>query len=633
MDVIADTQRRVTRSIFPAFAALSILLASVDVGAQDLGTAPFSQADAFVEKASAALASGSPSAAIDLATSALELAPHDSEALLVRARAELADRTLTGAAIDDLRGAVASGTWRTSTAAMAQAALAGVLLRTGKLAEARSLAGPLARSLPQDPQALLLLARVQDAAGDVVVDRTLADAAARFPLVEDFRLLAARRLEARGRKADALAVVATGLKLNPSSLPLLLASARLQPAGQRANAVNAYLQKGGTDPLAALIGMESAPRDRARFLQQFLSAGGLTRQDLVDRAVAAVKDDKTLARTLQDALSTYSGTRDLDANGDGFWEEHWSFVKGVVTEWRREPAEDGVSQYAATFLAGKPSSLIWEPTPGIRYTARYSQYPFLVSVNTTPGTTLFLVPYSMSFPFLQSAATPAGLAPRMAQRIRPPSPGSLLAASFRREETGSDGLAVVRSTTLAKGVPTYSEEDLDGDGRIDHRVWYVDGIPSRGERVMQDGSLLRESWQAGRLVSAESDTNGDGKIDYRETYGAVPARSWDFNEDGLPDSRETAGAGGTIVRELSTKLNGVFDLRVTYSGTRIIGVVRSGESARIVEDPDRGVTWIGDPAPAGSAPDLARGEGLQTIGGRDYLVFRLAGVVYAEATR
>jgi hypothetical protein len=397
--------------------------------------------------------------------------------------------------------------------------------------------------------------------------------------------------------------------------------------------VKTYIQKGGADPLGALIGLESVPKSRPQYLDAFLAGNGLGRQDLVDRAVAAVKDDKALARRLQDALASYTGTRELDANGDGFWEEQWSFDKGVVTEWRREPAQDGIPQYVATFQAGKPSSLSWEPAPGSRYTARYSQYPFLVSVNTAPGSTLFLVPYSTSFPFLQASAFPAGMAPRIAQRISAPSPSALLAAGFRREERAPGGSAVMQTATLAHGVPTYSEEDLDGDGVMDHRVWYVNGSPVRGERQLQDGSVLHETWKDGRLAAAEADTNGDGKIDYRETYGASPARTWDYNEDGIPDSRETTGTGDTIIRELSTKLNGVFDLRVTYRGARIVGVTRSGVAARVVEDASRGVTWIGDPAPAGSAPDTSRGEGLQTIGGREYLLFRLAGVLYAEATR
>jgi hypothetical protein len=43
------------------------------------------------------------------------------------------------------------------------------------------------------------------------------------------------------------------------------------------------------------------------------------------------------------------------------------------------------------------------------------------------------------------------------------------------------------------------------------------------------------------------------------------------------------------------------------------------------------VTWIGRPAPGTGAPDVTQADGIQSIAGRQYLVFRLAGVLYAEA--
>jgi hypothetical protein len=186
---------------------------------------------------------------------------------------------------------------------------------------------------------------------------------------------------------------------------------------------------------------------------------------------------------------------------------------------------------------------------------------------------------------------------------------------------------------LSRGAPAYAEEDLDGDGLMDHRLWYADGVPSRGERLLPGGPLVRETWRNGSLAAGESDTDGDGRIDYRETYGDKPSKSWDYNEDGTPDSRETTEPDGAIVRELSTRLNGVFDVRVSWRGGRITGVSRGGISVRVVEDRARQVTWIGEPGPSGARPDPAAGDGLQVIGGAEYLVFRHSGVLYAEATQ
>ena len=102
---------------------------------------------------------------------------------------------------------------------------------------------------------------------------------------------------------------------------------------------------------------------------------------------------------------------------------------------------------------------------------------------------------------------------------RPPtdSPGS-----YRLEEYAADGVTLVRSTALAAGLPCLHGRILDGDGVLDHRVWYARRPAGSREpgpvekRVFQ----VTETWSDGRLASESIDTNGDGIPDYRETYGA-----------------------------------------------------------------------------------------------------------------
>ena len=71
-----------------------------------------------------------------------------------------------------------------------------------------------------------------------------------------------------------------------------------------------------------------------------------------------------------------------------------------------------------------------------------------------------------------------------------------------REEYGSDGVTLLRRTELSRGQKVYVEEDADGDGRLDHRVWFVNGRPVRGERSLSgDGVFpIKETWSGGKLV-------------------------------------------------------------------------------------------------------------------------------------
>jgi tetratricopeptide (TPR) repeat protein len=611
-------------------------LAAQTAGGSDAARA---QADAFIAQADAALASGSLQQARSLLASAFELSPDYSEALYRRARIAIAELSGTQGAIDDLRASLRMGTWKATAPSVVQQDLAEVLLRTGSFAEARTLLDPLVAAHPEDPRNLLLLARVSVRAGDREREsRVCADAVLRFPLVDEFRLLSSALFQRQGRLAAARAVIATGLSLHPDSLELLLEAARLEgDRKKRLTAVELYFGRGGRDPLSAVLALEASPKDRKKYLDLFLSLDGLTRQDLVDRTAAAVRGNTGLSRTLQSALTGFSGTRDLDRDADGFWEDRWFFDKGRVTGWRREPTQDGVARYSAGFSDRGPSTFMYALPTGVPVTLTFSRYPFIDSATTTQGARLFLVPYTLQCEFLQPAAGAhlAGTAPRIAERIAVPDPDTLRKDSFREERYAADGTTVVRRTGLSSGPRVFMEEDTDGDGVFDHRVWYVNGSPSRGERALTGNGLfqVRETWRDGKLEGASFDSDGNGKVEYRETYGVHPMKSWDYDEDGRDDCRESPGPGGAVLREFATSRNGVFDLRLSWREGRITHVAFAGRTVQVMPDPERGVTWIGLPPASGARPDLALHDGFQMVDGREYLIFRYGGVVYAEGVK
>jgi tetratricopeptide (TPR) repeat protein len=597
--------------------------------------ASLAQADAFLAQARPLVAAGSIDRARPLLQSALELAPDYSEALYLRARAGLSDRASTRQAMADLRRSLQEGSWTSTDPSSARQDLADLAIRTARLVEARLLVDQLAALNPEDSRNLLLRTRLLAASGDTALEeRALATAAVRFPLVDEFRLLSAALLQKSGRLAAARDVIATGLRLHPSALPLLLAGARLEPGARaRAAAVDRYVDAGGTDPAAAVVGLESSPARRGKYLDLFLRLGGLSRQDLVDRAVAAVKGSKEQAATLQSALARFTGMRDSDADGDGFWEERWELDSGSVTRWTREPAQDGVAQYSADFQAGMPVAFSYTTAEGAKVTLKYSRYPFLDSASEGNGETLSLAPYTLQCVFLRSSPTaPTGLAPRIASTIAAPTLARLRQSAFAAEERSPDGTRVVRHFDLSRGVPVFMEEDSTGDGVFDHRVWFENGVAVRGVKSLAGDGLfqVRETWREGRLASQAIDSDGDGKIDFRETFGVRPVRAWDYNEDGIDDSRELPGEGAATVQEFSTSLNGIFDLVIAWQGARIVSVTRQGERLGVVADSARAVTWIGRPAPPGLRLDLARRDGVQTLGARRYLLFRHDGITYAE---
>jgi tetratricopeptide (TPR) repeat protein len=536
--------------LFIVLAALIILSpGSLPLFSQTAGRdeAARDQADAFLAQADLAMASGSGAQALALLSSALELSPDYSEALYRRARVEREDRGLTLAAIADVRMALKQGTWKSTDPSAAEQLLAEILLRGGKPAEARMLLERLRTVHPEDSQNALLLARSFAKSRDPVREqRVLSDAAVRFPLVDDFRLLSAALLDGQGRRAEARNVIAVGLKVHPDSAPLLLAAARLErDARARIAAVDLYVGKGGTDPLGAVLALEASTRDRQKYLDLFLAQGGLGYQDLVNRVTVAVRGSKDLGRSLQSALSVFTGPRDLDGDGDGIWEDQWVFDKGIVTDWAREPAQDGVAQFSAQFAQGEPSSFTYAPRSGVTVTLKYSRYPFVESAALTPGGTLFLVPYTVQCVFLQTAVRGelAGAAPRPSGRIQTPTLEQLRKAAYRSEEYARDGVTLVRRSELSRGQKVYVEEDTDGDGRLDHRLWFVDGLPARGERSLTGDGIfpIKETWRAGKLVGEAVGA------DTHERYRA-PSR--------VPFGAAYSGQGGTVVRNFAAAFDG-----------------------------------------------------------------------------
>jgi hypothetical protein len=240
---------------------------------------------------------------------------------------------------------------------------------------------------------------------------------------------------------------------------------------------------------------------------------------------------------------------------------------------------------------------------------------------------------------------PTGLAPLAAAVISPPSAAQLEAGAYRREDSGTDarsaadsmpaGTTPVRVTELAHGRPVYGEEDTNGDGIMDRRTWYENGVAVRGSRapVPNGAFTVTETWKSGALASADFDQDRDGIVEYRELYGPRPMKMWDYNGDGRMDVREYPGTGGAVVRELSTAGDGIFDLRVTWNGPRIVRVQRNGTPLAVTADARRGVSWIGPPAPSGAVVDPAQPDGYYRIADREYLVFHYAGVTYAEGLK
>lgn len=589
-------------------------------------------ARSFFSQARSLYDSGDYAGAIRLLGAGLEFLPASADALYLRALIEMKDQAGARSAIADLAAALKARSWSEENPDRASLALADLYVRTGRFQDAVALLTPLRQSLPDEPRVLILLARAYGTTSPNLASQAAAEAVRRFPKEADGYLEASRLFQAAGNLRSASSAVSAGLRELPQSLPLMLhGAALLENSALRLKAADAYITAGGTDPEGAVIALESAPTDPQRYLSLFLDNGGLTRRDLTRRMALAAARYTPQASTLRSALESFSGNRDLDADRDGFWEERMEYVNGAPTAWIRDGNQDGVPEFTVRFASGRPETLTFPEFDGGSLSLHYELYPFIDSVTQTGVTTRTssLTPHVLGCPLQNdsggippdSGATPVFLVPSATQ---------IEQAAYRITETRPGSTAASARMDLESGRRLYLEEDLTADGVIDHRLWYENGVPTRGERALTgDGFMTREHYTAGKLTSITVDANGDGMVDYAEQYDAVTTRLWDYNEDGVWDARERPGAGSTVIREFSTALNGKLNLRITFKADRITGVEKDGKSLPVTPDAKKGVVWIGSPRTS-SVIDSRTPEGVVALGGRNYLVFRYAGVAYIE---
>ena len=560
-----------------------------------------------------------------LADTALEFHATSSEALYVKALVDLKSQDSTFRGIAEVRQAIAAHEWSETSPEAASQVLAASLVRTGAFQESLDLLQRLVVTEPQDVLDFELQVRALDGLGRLPEAARAAETlVARFPSDPHGYLLSAAIDAERGNWAAALTVVATGLFQLADNPALLLEAATLEADPQRRlAAVAAYSAKGGKDPLAAVLALESSPKDPVTYLNLFLQNDGLSHVELVGRAANAVAGSAA-ADQFRSALAAFTGIRDLNRDDEGFYEERWQYQAGKPVKWIRDANRGGLPDFTVDFSAGNPVDVTVPLAGAGDMTLRYKAYPFVDSVTETgaQGATEYdLNPDEVGCPLLADAK-PSPVVPTKAQ---------ILSAAYLEQDIVVSGL-IVRRIELAQGKSTYMEEDANRDGIMEHRVWFENGLPVRGVRdfATPGDARITEEYQAGMLSGITVDADGDGKTDYAEQYGAATVKLWDYNEDGTWDAKEFGSPDGSTVREFSTKLDGTFDLRVTFKAGKIASVQERGITLPVVPGQDKGTEWIGTPVSGVHvAPDAP--DGFITVGGRTFLVFRFADTTYVEA--
>ena len=591
-------------------------------------------AEQYLAQARLQAAAGAWSQAAALLERCLEFFPEYSEACLLQARISLREQEGTQAGRDWLARALASGTWTVTDPRQASTELAAVLVRTRRFAEARPVLAALSDGASgpglgawESPEAALLWGRALLGLGDPsAAARHLEPALARYPRDPRLYLELARARQALRQTAGALEVLGRGQRALPGSPELILAAARLErDRPRRLELLEEYSRRGGNNPAAAALALSLRPRSPASWQERFLSWGGTAAARPLADLLAFYR---TLPQPLLTAVQGYSGSRILDEDEDGFYEERYELQDGGLRGWVLDRDQDGIADARVRFEAGLPRSL---ESGSLEF--RYSSYPWLegITARDERGLRIYeLSPYKERL-VLFAGSPPFGSALLRLSSGRWPGEAEVARLSFAMRETASGPGGAERRYTLLAGQVARLEEAPDSSGRYGRVVEYSQGRPAAGRRDLdRDGTFeVSESYAGGQLSGLSEDRDGDGRPEYWERYGTEGSRHfWDYDGDGRADSRELQ-SGDSLVREFSSRRDGVFDAAAVFSAGRLVEFRRGGRALPVTPSPAAGWYWLGRPA---GRPERFLGlpDGLHRIDGGSFFIFTYGDRRYVE---
>jgi tetratricopeptide (TPR) repeat protein len=559
------------------FFLLSLLFGSEILAQESFNqSAEFRIAHGYFQQAQVLYRQGRYESAAGLLEASLEFFPDYSESAYLYARVYLLEQETTWKAIEYLEAAVQSDIWTETEPGSAAAELIRVYVRTGRYRDAQRLftaIGERGLGGRGSPDLSAQWARMLMGRGELAEAQTfLSEAVRRFPRSPELYTLLAEVLVRRGNWRAAGDVLERGTKEIPQEAELLYQLAVLEkdPARRR-QLVEAYLQAGGSDPGAALLGITGGGGAQQRFLDLFFRLGGNTRIGYLDALLDLVDAEEIAEQT-----RVYTGTRIRDRNRDGYYEQRYEYREGILTRWISDQDQDGIAEVIVDFEDGVPRNVTLrdgEVSPQLEY--RFREYPFLESAAFASGSSrreYRMVPYTVRRPVFVSIS--AG------QYLLEILPGlssdedSLRQNAYQRTEYSTNEAYPARSVRrvhLLEGRTVRVDELPDSAGNFTRTVFYEASVPVEGVRDLDgDGNPeIRELFRNGRLWKITLDQDGDGMKEFEQIIeSGSDWMYWDYNDDGLYDSRVFTGSDGTLVRGFSSGLNGAYNLTGSGGGSR-----------------------------------------------------------------
>lgn len=469
----------------------------------------------------------------------------------------------TAEGVSLIERAVKLDSWTDTSPLEARAVLAGVYLRTKRFRESLALLNSLQTSDVYSSEHARDRALAAYGADDVKgADAIFTSALNEFPEDRRIALSYIQTLIRRGLLSRARTIVERGEREFPDEPGFLLYKIALdRTASSRKSDFDLYRQKGGRDPAVALYLLDADNATFTAALDFFFNQKGDESVLLVESLLKGLLRNRPRRMEAIRRIGPLEGEKTVDADGDGYYEEKYSFKGNELETVVIDKNQDGMPEAEIEFKKKSPASITVLRPAGGATRFFYNGYPRLsrAEVTTREGSDEYeLIPDALRFAPIGVLPVPADFKLRVSwpTSVVSPAVSKIARASYSLTTDPADSRLPVRKWDLYAGRKTVLHEDTYRIGRFDRVVSYdAKGLPVRG-RIDLDGDgfyEITETYVRGTLTRIAYDENKDGRPDYWQD-AAGSTLEWDLNGDGTPDVIGRRGPDGRIVADYSRLL-------------------------------------------------------------------------------
>jgi len=502
---------------------------------------------------------------------ALEFYPDFSDALYLLARIYEKDQESTPLSLEYYTKALKASSWVSVPASSAQKRLAGLYLRIRRYTSALETLGAIKDKFSADVQLELIRAQALRGLGRIRTAQTVFRNALRvYPgYIELYTAYIDFLMDIRSF-AEARSVMEKGVGEFKNQPAILYYQAVLERKhSSKKELIDTYMALNGTRPEIALEVLALKPDNPRKYIDFFITAGGPGHLDLLAEFYTLLAAEQELVKYAKERIGEADGVKIIDADRDGYYEEKYTYTRGLLSQWILDKNQDGRFEIRMDLVNQIPASVtIYDPA-GQRIEYRYNIYPYLKQACFSGGQTSVcydLVPAAVSLIPVNLPKDRSKTIMRLKTRtpLWFPAEKAVMAASFSATELSPTSGKPLRKWEFENGQKIKLIEDTDGNLQMDHIVIYNKGIRISGMQDLDgDGVFeIMEKYTQGKLTALTYDGDGDGNPDYIQSYISGERKMWDLNSDGTYDVIEYTDAKGRTIRQYSTKLNGVFDLTI-----------------------------------------------------------------------